>query len=173
MILDELIWDACQFATTLHAGQVRKYTGEPYINHPEEVVSILMATDLADDVGAIAAAWLHDVLEDCDITIEDLRKGFPSRVCDLVEELTDKKTEGNRATRKAARAVELGNASPEAQSIKCADLLSNLNSIRVYDAGFWKVYRAEALELNARMQRANHLLRRVLELELMKEDGAK
>lgn len=64
------------FATAAHGavGQVRKYTGEPYINHPAEVVQIVRSVQHTPDM--IAAAWLHDVVEDTAVTLEDIEQHF-------------------------------------------------------------------------------------------------
>lgn len=64
---DLLIADAAAFAAQAHAGQVRKYTGEPYIRHPEAVAKLVQAS--GGDTAMVAAAWLHDTVEDTAVTV--------------------------------------------------------------------------------------------------------
>ena len=85
--MSRLVEKALQFATAAHEGQVRKYTGEPYINHPVEVMRIVKT--VSDDPAMHAAALLHDVVEDTDVTIEDIVREFGDDVAQLVDDLTD------------------------------------------------------------------------------------
>ena len=80
-----LIKKAYDYANILHAGQKRK-TGEPYITHPREVAIII--AKLGFDETVIAAAILHDVIEDCDCTVEDLKKHFNAKIANLVDAVT-------------------------------------------------------------------------------------
>jgi guanosine-3',5'-bis(diphosphate) 3'-pyrophosphohydrolase len=133
------------FATAAHAavGQLRKYTHEPYIVHPAEVVSILKTRP--HDPEMVAAAWLHDVVEDTGVSIEVIRAEFGSKVSDLVGWLTDvsRPEQGNRATRKAIDRAHTAAAPAEAQTIKLCDLISNTRSIVEHDEKFARVYLAE------------------------------
>lgn len=81
----EVIWHGYRFAYQAHDGVVRK-TGEPYITHPVSVACIL--ADLHLDVPTILAALLHDVVEDTDITTEEIREQFGEQVAELVDGLT-------------------------------------------------------------------------------------
>ena len=94
--MKDLVKRAAEFATSAHEGQVRKYTGVPYIVHPIEVMEIVKTVDHDDEM--LAAALLHDVVEDCGVTIEDIVKEFGSDVASLVSALTDvsKPEDGNR-----------------------------------------------------------------------------
>ena len=98
--MDVMVQRAIEFATQAHAGQTRKYTGEPYVNHPIEVMKLVSM--VTDDPEVLAAAVLHDVVEDTPATIMNIRIGFTPRVAALVDDLTDvsKPEDGNRATRK-------------------------------------------------------------------------
>lgn len=127
------------FATFAHwsVKQRRKYTNEPYIKHPEQVVAILMLAEYVD-ASMICAAWMHDVVEDTWVTNRLIRFLFGQDVASLVEQLTDvsKPEDGNRAIRKALDREHLARAEPRAQSIKYADLISNTMSIGTFDPGF-------------------------------------
>jgi (p)ppGpp synthase/HD superfamily hydrolase len=133
------------FATAAHAAvaQLRKYTNEPYIVHPAEVVAILKTVDHTEVM--IAAAWMHDVVEDTGVSIELVRAEFGSEVSDLVGWLTDvsRPEQGNRSVRKAIDRAHTASAPAEAQTIKLCDLISNTRSIVEHDAEFARVYLAE------------------------------
>ena len=140
---------AREFATRCHesVGQVRKYTGEPYINHPAAVVDIVRSVPHSDEM--IAAAWLHDTVEDTPATLHDLEAAFGVGIAALVEMLTDvsRPSDGNRGTRKEIDRAHTAQASPDAQTIKLADLIDNSYSIIERDRKFSKVYLAEKQEL--------------------------
>uniref|UniRef100_A0AAU8HYV8 Phosphohydrolase n=1 Tax=Rhizobium phage LG08 TaxID=3129229 RepID=A0AAU8HYV8_9CAUD len=136
---------AMLFAADAHENQVRKYTGEPYIRHPIEVTSIL-STYFPDDSIILAAAALHDVIEDCGVIRETLEDVFGHEVAHLVDEVSDKFSDpvhGNRAKRKALEAHRLSHCSIRAQNIKLADFLSNFPSIFFHDQSFAKLYAKE------------------------------
>ena len=141
----QLIERARVFATAAHAAvrQVRKYTGEPYIVHPTHVASIV--AEHGGNAVMIAAAYLHDVVEDTGVEIDVIRREFGDAVADLVAALTDvsRPSDGNRAVRKALDRAHIAAASTEAQTIKCADLISNADSIVQHDVAFAGVYLEE------------------------------
>lgn len=133
------------FAIAAHSacGQVRKYTGEPYWVHPAHVAWIV--EQAGGTVAQLAAAWLHDVVEDTDVTIETIQWIFGDEIAELVSWLTDVSVpaDGNRAERKAIDREHTGRASLAAKMIKLADLISNTKSIVEHDAKFAKVYLEE------------------------------
>lgn len=137
-----LVQKASVFATAAHAavGQVRKYTGEPYIVHPAEVVSIVES--VPHTPAMLAAAWLHDVVEDTKVTRDIILNEFGLVVATLVDWLTDVSCpeDGNRERRKELDRLHIANAPDEAQTIKLADLISNTRSITAHDPNFAKVY---------------------------------
>jgi len=145
----ELERAAFAFATAAHAGQARKYTAEPYICHPAPVVGILKDAGVTDEA-ILAAAWLHDTVED-NAAIENshIRLVFGDRVAQLVDEVTDpsRPEDGNRATRKAIDREHLAKASAAGQTIKLADLISNTGSITLHDPDFAVVYMREKRDL--------------------------
>lgn len=146
--MSSLTHKAMLFAIYAHGEQIRKYTGEPYWKHCAEVAAIVQ-TAPGCSWEMIAAAWLHDVLEDTDHTADDIREQFGDVVATLVEALTDTPTKPglNRATRKALDRARLAAASPEVQTIKLADLISNTASIVKHDPGFAKLYLKEKAAL--------------------------
>ena len=133
------------FATAAHAAvkQVRKYTFEPYIVHPAEVASIVATVPHTDEM--LAAAWLHDTLEDTGVTIVDIQAEFGNEVAELVGWLTDVSTpeQGNRAVRKAIDREHTAMAPAAAATVKLADLIANSRSILAHDPAFARVYLEE------------------------------
>jgi len=142
-MLDEVL----KFATMAHGDQKRKYTGEPYIVHPIAVSEIVKTVPHTDEM--IAAALLHDVVEDTPVTIQEIETKFGSKVAELVGWLTDtsRPEDGNRKTRKSIDRLHSADAPAEAQTIKLADLIHNTKSIEKHDPSFWKVYKQEKIAL--------------------------
>lgn len=162
--MDDMIERAALFCRAAHqaVGQQRKYTGEPYWHHPVAVAERVSAVETAT-VEMIAAAHLHDVLEDTAVTALDLEACFGERVTALVLELTDQFIDpeiGNRAHRKALERNRLAEVSPEAQTIKYADLIDNTGSIVARAPGFARVYLAEKRQLLEVMTRGDQALQR-------------
>lgn len=141
-----IVQKAQVFAIAAHAavGQKRKYTGEPYIVHPAEVARMVAAVPGATE-DMVAAAWLHDVVEDTGVTSTDIHLNFGPEIATLVGWLTDvsRPEDGNRARRKAIDREHTAQAPAEAQTIKLADLISNSKSIMQHDPEFAKVYLEE------------------------------
>lgn len=125
-----IINSAMEFATLSHAGQKRKYSENNYIEHPEEVVSILIQNGCTNDA-MVSAAWLHDVCEDCGVTLEVIREYFGVEIEEMVAGLTDvsKPEDGNRKVRKSLDRLHTSKQSAEVKTIKLADLISNSRSI--------------------------------------------
>ncbi|MGJ8625088.1 MAG: HD domain-containing protein [Yoonia sp.] len=136
-------------------GQRRKYTGECYTVHTVDVARLVQEFGGTDDM--IAAAHLHDVVEDTQVTLDDIGDVFGAQITELVTWLTDisKPEDGNRATRKAMDRDHLAQAPADAQTIKCCDLISNTASIVAGDPKFAKVYLAEKLDLLTVMTKAD------------------
>jgi (p)ppGpp synthase/HD superfamily hydrolase len=148
--MDDLILRAARFARDAHRGQRRKFGGGPYIDHPGRVAA--QAT-LLDELAAedVAAAWLHDVIEDCGVTAEDLRAaGFPDQTVDLVVELTNpskRRKDLRRAGRKQLDRDHLRGVSRKAKRLKMLDRIDNLRESSVADDAFRSLYVAESLLL--------------------------
>jgi (p)ppGpp synthase/HD superfamily hydrolase len=146
MSMTSLEQKAYIFAMAAHeaVSQKRKYTGEPYIVHPMEVASIVKSVPHTDEM--IAAAYLHDVVEDTDIGIATILHVFGPVVAEYVHLLTDppKGDSGlNRKARKAMCRDRLANAPAQVQTVKFADFISNTASVVQHDPIFGKVYLEE------------------------------
>jgi len=144
-----LIRKALRFATKAHAGVFRKWTdGEPYIAHPARVAAMLAELDFPDEV--VAAAFLHDVVEDTAYSNADLTAAFGPTVAALVAEVTNPsdipKVPGNRPVRKAANKAHLARASYAGASIKLADMIDNATDIATRSPKFAKRYLPEVAD---------------------------
>ncbi|MFC2088378.1 HD domain-containing protein [Calditrichota bacterium] len=144
-MMNNLEEKAKKFATERHSaiGQVRKYTGEPYINHPAAVVEIVRSVQHTEEM--LAAAWLHDTVEDTETQLPEIANIFGDNVAYFVFWITDvsKSIDGNRVTRKALDRKHIAAAPPQAKTIKLADLIDNSKSIIERNPKFARVYLAE------------------------------
>ena len=156
--MENVVAKALDFATKAHGDQVRKYTGEPYTNHLVEVMNIVRTVKSDDSM--LAAALLHDTIEDTSVTEADVKKEFGDRIAKLVVELTDisKPEDGNRATRKAIDRDKLAKVSDDAQTIKLADLISNGKDIAINDPKFAKLFLNEKRQLLEVLDRGDSTL---------------
>jgi hypothetical protein len=141
----DIVERARLFAEDAH-GRInhrRKYTGLPYVEHLRAVANLVAG--VTDDPETIAAAWLHDTVEDTPVTLRDIEAAFGPTLARLVLELTDvsRPGDGNRATRKAIDFHHLALASPRAKTVKLADLIDNCRDICVNDPGFGRIYITE------------------------------
>lgn len=136
---------AAQYAAMAHkeVGQVRKYTGKPYIVHPATVAKLVAM--VTNSIPMIAAAWLHDVVEDTNRTIDDIRNTFGDEIAYLVAGLTDvaKPEDGNREARTRINREHTASGSPDVHTIKLADLIHNTDCIVAHDPDFAIVYLKE------------------------------
>lgn len=127
-----LIIKAANFARDKHEGQVRKYSGVPYITHPARIATAVTLYPESTEK-MVAAAWLHDVLEDCDSSYIELRVEFGETVANLVYELTnDSKIvlpNGNREQRKQHDIARISKISRQAKIIKLMDRFDNLGEL--------------------------------------------
>jgi len=143
--MSDLVDRARRFAVDAHrnVGQLRKYTGQPYDEHLRAVAEMVGLVTNDDEV--IAAAWLHDVVEDTPATVEEIERPFGPRVGALVAALTDvsRPHHGNRAARKALDREHLARAPADAQTVKLADLIDNCQDICKHNARFGRVYLEE------------------------------
>ena len=145
----DIIEKARAYAADKHADKKRKYTDQPYFNHLQAVVSTLQGAG-AMEPPILAAAYLHDTVEDTDATIQDIIVEFGADVAELVYWLTDAE-EGNRERRTLMSSWRLARAPMQAKLIKFADIIDNATSIREHDRQFFKVWAAEKLTILTRM----------------------
>ena len=147
--MEQLVKSAQHFATQAHTqiNHLRKYTKQPYQIHLKRVAQTV--SEVTDDPEIIAAAWLHDTVEDTPATFEDIEINFGARVVQFVFDLTDvsRPGDGSRAQRKAIDREHLAQASSAAKTIKLADLIDNCADICKHDARFGRVFVAEMQQL--------------------------
>lgn len=115
---EQMVNLAKELATSAHAGQVDK-AGNPYIQHPARV-----AASLTDDQ-TIATAWLHDVVEDTTVTLDQLAEQFPPNIVDAVDALTKRDDESR------AEYYERVRTNPIPLTVKLADINDNSNPERL------------------------------------------
>ena len=177
MIFTNLTKQAKFFAHRAHdaIGQKRKYSGEPYWVHVDEVAAIV--AEHGGSELAIAAAFLHDTVEDTGVKLNEIMLRFGIPVGRLVEELTDVYVHEaypklKRDERKARERDRLSKISDEAKLIKVIDLISNTKSIVEHDPEFAVTYLKEkALLLPLIATRSN---RKLLDIALRQvDDGFK
>lgn len=113
--MSALTFKAYQTASIAHFGQ--KYGDEPYISHPCRVVNRM---GVADEVGVVVA-YLHDVVEDTQFTLDDLRAGFSDEIVDAIDAITRRKDE------KYFDYIRRLSKNPIAKRVKIADLQENLS----------------------------------------------
>lgn len=124
-----LVRSALEQARIDHAGQVRNGSGGmPYVEHPVRVAALLDEHDYADAV--LAAALLHDVVEDSDTTLDELREKFGGEVAGLVGAMTDDESIDDYRARKAEHRERLAAAPVESMAIYGADKLTNSSTLR-------------------------------------------
>ncbi|HEB98746.1 MAG TPA: HD domain-containing protein [Thiotrichales bacterium] len=165
--MTDLVQRAKEFATSAHQriDHRRKYSGQPYEVHLKSVATLV--AEVTDDPEMIAAAWLHDTVEDTAATHHDIEDHFGPAVARLVHELTDvsRPGDGNRALRKAMDREHLAQASDRAQTIKLADLIDNARDICRHDPRFARIYLGEMAALLEVLDRGHpELMRRARKL---------
>ena len=128
----DLLDRAIVFAVKAHHNTERRGKGFPYIVHPLEAVEIVAT--ITPDQELLAAAALHDTIEDTDVTVEDIRREFGDRIAELVHAESDQFTEGvseedSWHDRKQAAIDRLAAASHDAKIVAMGDKLSNMRAI--------------------------------------------
>jgi guanosine-3',5'-bis(diphosphate) 3'-pyrophosphohydrolase len=124
---DTLVWSAFTFAVEAHEGQLRKGDDTPYIDHPVEVAHMLYEQGYAGKV--IAAALLHDVVEDCDVSARQIEERFGADVAALVGALTADESVKDYVERKDEHRAGVRWAGSPATAIYAADKLANLRAL--------------------------------------------
>ena len=139
----DLLDRAIVFAVQAHHNTERRGKSFPYIVHPMEAVEIVAT--ITPDQELLAAAALHDTIEDTDVTVEQIREAFGERVAELVHAESDQFTEGvseedSWHDRKQAAIDRLAAASHDAKIVAMGDKLSNMRAI-------WRDYQVKGDEL--------------------------
>ena len=139
-----LLARAFAFAAEHHSGQTRKgEAAEPYVNHVADVARRVADATGGADAALVAAALLHDTVEDTRVTEEDVRTVFGDDVADLVMEVTDDKSLPKDA-RKQAQVDHAPHLSDRAKRLKLADKASNLTQIVESPPAGWSTDRRRA-----------------------------
>jgi (p)ppGpp synthase/HD superfamily hydrolase len=128
-----LIERALRLAATAHQTQCRKGTDVPYVTHPVQTAWILLRAGFTDD-HLLAAALLHDAVEDAGVTLDELREQFPAEVVETVAAVTERKHDehGRKRSwedRKREHLAEIASASLAARALTLADKLHNLETL--------------------------------------------
>ncbi len=149
--LDTTLLDrAVIFAVKAHAGTERRGKGFPYIVHPMEAMEIVAT--ITPDQELLAAAALHDVVEDTEISADEIRREFGDRIANLVVAESDVFEEGvseedSWHARKQAAIDRLARASHDAKIVAMGDKLSNMRAIArdyaVKGDELWKIFHAK------------------------------
>ncbi|MBP5693025.1 MAG: bifunctional (p)ppGpp synthetase/guanosine-3',5'-bis(diphosphate) 3'-pyrophosphohydrolase [Bacteroidales bacterium] len=143
----QLLDKAILFAVKAHSGTERRGKGFPYIVHPMEAVEIV--STMTSDQELLAAAALHDTVEDTNVTVEQIREEFGDRIADIVENESDKHAAGRSETdswhdRKRSAIERLANAPLDTKIVALGDKLSNMRAIaRDYSEKgdeLWKIF---------------------------------
>lgn len=142
-----MIEKAILFGRYAHRNQTRKGSGEAYWRHTERVGH--WARKIGLDMDVVIAAFLHDTIEDQDVTVELLTALFNANVAKNVWWLSDqsKLTDGNRKVRKAIDKAHIALAPVQVKTVKLIDSIDNLMDIAVTDRNFAKVYFQEKRDL--------------------------
>lgn len=146
-----LIARAAHFADRAHLGQSRKGTGLPYVVHPYRVA--LLVEEHGGAPVQIAAAWCHDVLEDCPDLRAAAETALPAPVLALVRELTKAEVAPGKRVKGEAFLAAVRAMSPTAKLIKLADRLDNLrDATGVTDPAWVRTYGEESVRLLAALR---------------------
>lgn len=145
----DIVEKAKTFAIAAHSavGQLRKYTNEPYWVHTIEVMELVKTVPHTPEM--LAAALLHDTVEDTQVSLAIIDQEFGRAIMYLVNSLTDisKPEHGNRAFRKAMDTSWISQGSAASKTIKLADIISNCSSIKRHDPVFAVTYLAEKRDM--------------------------
>ena len=136
------LWlDALAFAAERHRDQRRKdLVASPYINHPIALARVLANEAGVIEVEVLAAALLHDTIEDTETTVQDLKQRFGARIASIVAEVTD---DGRlrKADRKRLQVEHAASLSRGAKLVKLADKTCNLRDMADHPPAGWSLKR--------------------------------
>ena len=138
-----IVLEALAFAAHKHRDQRRKdAAASPYINHPIALANVLVREGAVSEPEVVAAALLHDTLEDTQTSPGELRTAFGERVARVVEEVTDDKSLP-KAERKRLQIEHAPGLSPEAKLVKLADKICNLRDVADRPPAQWDLRRRQ------------------------------
>jgi (p)ppGpp synthase/HD superfamily hydrolase len=141
---NDLCNKAFVFATQRHFGQKRKYLSEiPAIEHPSSVANRI--AEFTSNPEIIAAAFLHDTLEDTTTTFEELKQRFGVRIAQLVLELTSDKDQSHRQGKAVYLSEKINHMSPAARLVKWADREHNVSELALCPLNFAQTYADQTL----------------------------
>jgi len=136
-----LLLRALSFAAHKHRDQRRKDAeASPYINHPIALAEVLTGEGGVTDLEVLAAALLHDTIEDTATSLEELRAQFGERIAGMVAEVTDDK-DLPKADRKRLQIEHAPGISPGAKLVKLADKICNLRDVAERPPAQWDTAR--------------------------------
>lgn len=141
-MFNNLVNEAINFAYDHHRGQVDK-AGEKYIFHPMAVADYVH--ELGYGYEYVIVAWLHDVVEDCDVSIEEIREKFGDRIADAVDAITKRKPQGEKYADYMARVM----ANPIAIVVKLCDFKHNMDLGRLKEVDEEAISRYEKYAKNS------------------------
>ena len=122
------VWRAANYAAKAHETQIRKLSGNHFIEHPFEVLELVRG--ISDDIPTLQAAILHDTVEDTRVTFDDLRREFGDEAACIVWGVTKDETITNKAKQKQAYLHRLKYEAPDASvTVAIADKLHNLTDL--------------------------------------------
>lgn len=168
--MEDILDKIRDFADNAHGEQMRKYTPERYIVHPVRVMET--CRNYENSLPVLAAALLHDVLEDTPVTENELANFLTTvmgaaeakKTLKLVIEMTDVYVKSayprlNRRQRKEKELERIVETSPEAQTIKYADIIDNSTKMAAHDPDFAPRYLRECLKILQKADKGNKVLR--------------
>jgi GTP diphosphokinase / guanosine-3',5'-bis(diphosphate) 3'-diphosphatase len=139
-----LVLRATAFAARKHRDQKRKdAAASPYINHPVALASVLWEEGQVRDPVVIAAALLHDTLEDTETSPAELKGAFGTQIAAIVEEVSDVKWLASRS-RKRLQVSRASRSSQRAKLVKLADKICNLRDLLASPPKDWSLERRRA-----------------------------
>jgi guanosine-3',5'-bis(diphosphate) 3'-pyrophosphohydrolase len=137
----DMLVKALDYAAVKHQNQRRKGKKQlPYINHPIQVMRVLWEVGQVRDIEALAAALLHDTLEDTDATSAEILSLFGENVLSLVQEVSDDKSLP-KSVRKQLQVEHASEVSPNAKMIKLADKICNVYDLSHESPADWTAER--------------------------------
>lgn len=169
-----LIFKALEFAARKHRDQRRKdEPATPYINHPIEVAELLINEANVSDSNVLAAAILHDTVEDTETTVEELTSLFGADIAAVVAEVTDNKSL-SKAERKRLQIEHAAHCSDQAKLVKLADKTCNLRDMIASPPADWPRQRIReyfdwAGQVIDRLRGVNPVLEKIFDAEYSKK----